>query len=361
MEINDLEPAQRLAIEEQIIGKLKQAKITKVQLLFQLRLFKYFVYGIIVLGVIIDVGGYILFNSGNGLEPLAIALFIIGGIIVVIGLIISTQQGKISHKLQDIFDKEFVASVANKIFANKYKNIKLQGVTDGGTNVNPVYEIFGYFKIKKNQPKYYESWNLNAMQGNVKYDFGSLLTSHVVRVRNNDVTIYEAWHYITFLTSESTELTTALFPEKRGLFGREKSKLSKEEIQEGLESTEFEKMFEIDYQNPVQLRRFFQPRIMANILDFVKEQSDDKKPPRIWINDHRVIVNFAFQRIFNLTDYSKILIHLPVGSTYKKTVEIIINKIINDVEYMIENMKWEKVLGIERYARKKALEDTNIK
>lgn len=154
---------------------------------------------------------------------------------------------------------------------------------------------------------------------------------------NLDNNIYNRYLYFTCLI-DSQDIITTITPETLS------SKILGSNRSPQLESTTFEKLFALDCEDPVKLRKLLVPTVMAKMIDLANVQ---KQLPNIYINNNQITLRFSYKNIDSYESKEGNLFNFVVKSSdEEKITENIINSLNASVNLFINCYEWINSLDL---------------
>lgn len=166
-------------------------------------------------------------------------------------------------------------------------------------------------------------------KNDLPFTFGSVLEVRIVSDGRNSYIVHTIYHCINFKLPYNTNMTTSIKPEhKWDLIAKKKAEKF------GLESTQFEDKFKMEYNNPIELRKLLQPRIMAAILD--QSAEIDSRPSFQIENDNMSICFAKSLDSFRKKGAFKLLLKL----NKKRFIRDNYKKLLDSITLMREGIRW---------------------
>ena len=142
----------------------------------------------------------------------------------------------------------------------------------------------GFYRWPPYGKSYYYNLSLEGTFKKYLFNIGTVTVITRVKTGRGDSVTYSSYHIITF-TAPNCQITNKLSKEKKIDFIAKKKSSDY-----GLESEEFEKKFKFkNYENPILIRKFFEPRIMEKILNACYDQGIT---PKIILRPNQIAINF---------------------------------------------------------------------
>lgn len=148
--------------------------------------------------------------------------------------------------------------------------------------------------------------------------------------KTSTTTTYNRYLYFTCLI-DFQDVVTTIVPETIG------SRIMGSNRGDQLESAAFEKLFALDYSDPIKLRKLLVPKVMSNMIDLANKQ---KPIPRIYVNKNQVTLMFPYINIGSVDSGSGNLINLIIGDNEDKLLENIINMLNFTLDIIINAYQW---------------------
>lgn len=108
-----------------------------------------------------------------------------------------------------------------------------------------------------------------------------------------------------------------------------------------LESSAFEKLFALDYSDPIKLRKLLVPKVMSNMIDLANNQ---KSIPRIYVNKNQVTLMFSYMNIGAIDN----LINLIIADNEEKLLENVIKMLNSTLNIINNSYQWVVSLGLAK-------------
>ncbi len=165
-----------------------------------------------------------------------------------------------------------------------------------------------------------------VLVGNInKQDFNcGTMIEKIVRVQRTGKTtttrtIYNRYLYFT-CNINAQDVVTTIQPETLG------SRILGSNRGDQLESPEFEKLFALDYSDPIKLRKLLTPKVMSNMIDLAATQ---KPLPNIFVNETQVTLMYSYMNISSPNSSSANLLNLIIKNSSEEDL-------LNDVFAMLD-------------------------
>lgn len=184
----------------------------------------------------------------------------------------------------------------------------------------------------------YSVWTEKVLVGNVnKQDFNcGTMIEKIVRVQKTGktttrTTTYNRYLYFTcyintqdFVTTIKPEnLVTRIMGSNRG---------------DQLESPDFEKLFSLDYRDPIKLRKLLVPKVMSNMIDLAATQ---KPLPYIFINEKQVTLMYPYMNITSPYTSSGNLLNLIIkNNTEEGLLKDVLDMLDFTLNIVVSSYAW---------------------
>lgn len=256
----------------------------------------------------------------------------IGIVLFLIASLINYGIRRIKKRIRFLINRkvlEYYQTVAhNNIDALKINNL-VQSFTISPQNFVPEPRL---------NTKIYNEKVIIANFLNHDFNLGTLLEKIVINEGKNTRTVYNRYMYLTIIIPEYDYKTTIRPSSFFDKFTQRK------EIK--LESQEFEKMFTLDYHDPIKLRKLLSPKVMAKMLDYGTIEKVAEKLPHIFLNQSQVTLMIPFNSIGGPNSAKGDLIHFKVTNDINKTTEDIIAMIEHDLTKALTLIKWVQIMDL---------------
>ncbi len=227
--------------------------------------------------------GVFFVRAGKTFSSLVVIFLIAGSCCLGIGLIFGGWSYFIVQMINNALnqDYEYLQEIYNYTLnkgEHDYKvnieNISPKLSLDGGSILKEILN-----KTRYASKIYNANLVTNKMNGIMEYrrttfpfSIGTRLFYTMTYNGKSTQKTYFSFDVLTFKTQE-TGLETAAVPENITSFFKRRSRKEKENE---LESMEFEKLYSLEYDQPIKLRKYFTPAKMARIIDQVKAEKNVK-------------------------------------------------------------------------------------
>ncbi|WP_308150124.1 hypothetical protein [Spiroplasma sp. AdecLV25b] len=220
-----------------------------------------------------------------------------------------------------------------QVFNNKIKNCGFSSIMvlivlatkvsfDVSNNFTIIPQKFLVFGSSMN----HRVWTEKVLVGNVNnqdFNCGTMIEK-IVRVQKTGKsttirTTYNRYLYFTCHINPQDFVTT-IKPETLG------SRIMGSNRGDQLESSEFEKLFALDYSDPIKLRKLLVPKIMSNMIDLATMQ---KPLPNIFVNETQVTLMYPYMNISSPNSSNANLLNLIIKNSSEE-------ELLNDVLAMLD-------------------------
>ncbi len=282
--------------------------------------YKWLSYIILIVGIILFITGItctMIFKE----EPSKTIYFglIFSGFAIIIIAIISFSIGQVfNNKIKNAFRKhntKYIKMAAH----NAFEQLEIKDVSNNFTIIPQKFLVFG-------SSMNHRVWTEKVLVGNVNnqdFNCGTMIEK-IVRVQKTgksttNRTTYNRYLYFTCHINPQDFVTT-IKPETLG------SRIIGSNRGDQLESSEFEKLFALDYSDPIKLRKLLVPKIMSNMIDLATMQ---KPLPNIFVNETQVTLMYPYMNISSPNSSNANLLNLIIKNSSEE-------ELLNDVLAMLD-------------------------
>lgn len=293
--------------------------------------YKRFLYIIMLIGFIFFIVGgpicLIVFRE-NILTALYSVLIIFGIniAVVIMSVIFLAIKQVFNNKIKNAFcqyNDKYIKMAAH----NACEQLEIKAITNSFTIVP---EKFLVISAGMN----HSVWTEKVLVGNVnKQDFncGTMIEKIVDHDEETEEITYNRYLYFTcyintqdFVTTIKPEnLVTRIMGSNRG---------------DQLESPDFEKLFSLDYRDPIKLRKLLVPKVMSNMIDLAATQ---KPLPYIFINEKQVTLMYPYMNITSPYTSSGNLLNLIIkNNTEEGLLKDVLDMLDFTLNIVVSSYAW---------------------
>ncbi|WHQ37041.1 DUF3137 domain-containing protein [Spiroplasma sp. SV19] len=223
----------------------------------------------------------------------------------------------------------------------KFYQTELDVMTTKKYQVATVKKKFDFFPRVGVPPKseIKQDYVLNFNATNVNYSFGTLTRKEVINNGKSTDIIYTRYPYLTIDINEEWDLI-ATIKAMRTFF-----KIFKSKDNTNLESTEFEKIFAVNANDQILIRKLLTPKVMVNLIELA---NNNKKIPLMQFDGGHITIVFSHYNVNNFNDITGRLLGFSFVGTYQEAITNIVDVIRKDLNWLLRSLQW-----IEAYDFKK--------
>jgi len=170
------------------------------------------------------------------------------------------------------------------------------------------------------------------------FNIGTKIEEITKSTGKNTVKIYNRYLYFTCSINDN-DFSTTIVPET--LMTKFKDIFNKKKIE--LESQEFEKMFALDYHDPLALRKLLSPKVMNKMINLGKTNT---VLPNIFINKKQITICFVYHNIGHDTKPIATLLNLIINNKQDQQVTNVINMLKYTINLYLTCHDWIAALDL---------------
>ncbi len=331
-----------LESKENLKNKFLDKKINKLNFLFINKKFIYICKLFLTIYFIASIAIFLLFYKNKGYTIASISC-IIWFIFFILFTII---QNNTKRKFKDLISNKNYLDIYKNILQNKIKNLEIkEAELKNEINDNNIYKEIFHKKYNKNSKSNYEYKKLNNIVlsiNNWNIELGTIILHSYKKNKHIFNTIFQYNSNEIYYSNNYFIINNIKCPYINNLIRVDKKKLSKNEQRLGLESKEFELMYDIKYDDPIEVRKFFKPKMM---LDCTIQGQKSSYFESIYMEKNRfkTISKMKINPQYNKENY---IFYFDFMKSIDYTVDLIFKNIEKDINYIIHMLTWLKILKI---------------
>ncbi|MBH8622490.1 MULTISPECIES: DUF3137 domain-containing protein [Spiroplasma] len=215
----------------------------------------------------------------------------------------------------------------------KFYQTELDAITTKKYQVDTVkkeFDLFPHVGVPA-KSEIRQDYVINFQTTNVNYSFGTLTRKEVIDMGKSKDIIYTRYPYLIIDVNEPWMLI-ATIKAMRTFF-----KIFKSKDNTDLESTEFEKIFAVNANDQILIRKLLTPKVMVNLIELA---NNNKKIPLMQFDGGYITIAFNNYNVNSFNDITGMLLGFSFVGTYQKAITNVVNVIRNDLEWLLKSLQW---------------------
>ncbi|WP_425380131.1 DUF3137 domain-containing protein [Spiroplasma endosymbiont of Stenodema calcarata] len=160
-----------------------------------------------------------------------------------------------------------------------------------------------------------QDYVLNFNKGKNNYSFGTLTRKEVTGSGENSDVVYTRYPYLTIDVNESLTLVATIKAMRTFL------KIFKTKDNTSLEATEFEKIFAVDANDQILIRKLLTPKVILNLIELANNKI---KIPLMQFDGRYITIAFNRYNVLNFNDPKGSLLGVFLLVVIKKLLQILL-------------------------------------
>ncbi len=276
-------------------------------------------------------------------KKIGLILLSTGSVLSIISLIYGIQFTQISMKYKSINTTQLSYNIYSILL--KDHNIDIESLTliPDCPYQDPLYSRLNtrrYFQISNKT--YYNNWFINGFytknKNKIKFSIGSITIKEVHSNGKSSSTYYFNVGICNFDIKNAEGFKTSIKKEYK-IFSK---KLNRKEQTQGLESKEFETIYKLEYDQPIKLRKFLEPRIMLQMIELKDTYAST---PTFHIDDNKMSLYLKRKNQITKNNYRYILFRFATHTNETKYLNAVLDKAGKDIKKMEEIFQYIKLFN----------------
>lgn len=327
-------------IKENIHSIYNKILNTSFKRMFISNVYKIIAYIILALGFFTIMLGIIFLSSllpEKASSTFYLVIVIIGIIFILVGTLLVTVGQTFSKKIKREF-LEYNINYLKMAVNSTFKAVEITNVINNFTIVPQKFLVIGSDFNHRVWTEKVIIGSINDKNFNCGTTLEKITRTYKTGKTTTTSTTYNRYLYFTCLIDIQDVITT-IVPETLG------SRIMGSNRGDQLESAAFEKLFALDYSDPIKLRKLLVPKVMSKMVDLANAQ---EKIPRIYVNKNQVTLMFPYMNIGSDNSSTANLLNLVIANSEEKLLENVVEMLNFTLDIIINSYQWVVSLDLSK-------------